>query len=96
MTENVLFPPRSRRAQLRPGVLEANRVAERGNATCQGGVSRGVELWQRGLALVSAVARMHGARLSLDDAAPGLRVTLRFPMAREPDAAAAARAVASA
>jgi hypothetical protein len=39
---------------------------------------------------------MHGARLSLEDAAPGLRVTLRFPMAREPDLAAAGRAVASA
>ena len=49
-----------------------------------------------GLALVSAVARMHGARLSLEDAAPGLRVTLRFPMAREPDLAATGRAVASA
>lgn len=49
-----------------------------------------------GLALVSAVARMHGARLSLEDAAPGLRVTLRFPLAREPEPAAAPRAVARA
>ena len=33
-----------------------------------------------GLSLVAAVARMHGARLDLDDARPGLAVTLRFPL----------------
>lgn len=32
-----------------------------------------------GLALVAAVARLHGARLHLGDAAPGLKVTLAFP-----------------
>lgn len=32
-----------------------------------------------GLSLVDAVARRHGARLSLEDAAPGLRVVLMFP-----------------
>ena len=32
-----------------------------------------------GLSLVSAVARLHKAALTLDDAAPGLRITLRFP-----------------
>ncbi len=32
-----------------------------------------------GLALVAAVARLHGATLRLDDAAPGLSVTLAFP-----------------
>jgi signal transduction histidine kinase len=31
-----------------------------------------------GLALVRAIAKAHGARLSLDDAAPGLRVTLEL------------------
>ncbi len=31
-----------------------------------------------GLSLVAAVAKLHGARLLLEDAAPGLRVTLRF------------------
>jgi signal transduction histidine kinase len=31
-----------------------------------------------GLSLVAAVAKLHGARLILDDAQPGLRVTLRF------------------
>ncbi len=31
-----------------------------------------------GLSLVAAVAKLHGARLLLDDAAPGLRVTLKF------------------
>lgn len=32
-----------------------------------------------GLALVAAVAKLHGASLHLDDAKPGLRVTLQFP-----------------
>jgi signal transduction histidine kinase len=49
-----------------------------------------------GLALVAAVARMHGARLSLDDAVPGLRVTLRFPLAREPEPVPQLRAVTQA
>jgi signal transduction histidine kinase len=31
-----------------------------------------------GLALVAAVTKLHGARLILDDAAPGLRVSLKF------------------
>ncbi len=31
-----------------------------------------------GLSLVAAVAKLHGARLILDDAGPGLRVSLRF------------------
>jgi signal transduction histidine kinase len=31
-----------------------------------------------GLSLVAAVAKLHGARLILDDAQPGLRVTLKF------------------
>ncbi len=34
-----------------------------------------------GLALVAAVARLHGAALRLEDAAPGLSVTLAFPQA---------------
>ncbi|MFO1157031.1 MAG: HAMP domain-containing sensor histidine kinase [Rhodospirillales bacterium] len=34
-----------------------------------------------GLSLVAAVARLHGAVLSLDDNAPGLRIELRFPAA---------------
>ena len=32
-----------------------------------------------GLSLVAAVARLHGARITLSDNAPGLRVKLRFP-----------------
>ncbi len=35
-----------------------------------------------GLALVAAVAKLHGASVRLDDAAPGLRVTLAFPARR--------------
>jgi signal transduction histidine kinase len=31
-----------------------------------------------GLSLVAAVTKLHGARLILDDAAPGLRVSLKF------------------
>jgi signal transduction histidine kinase len=34
-----------------------------------------------GLALVAAVAQLHGARLRLEDAAPGLRVSIAFPAA---------------
>ncbi len=33
-----------------------------------------------GLSLVAAVAHLHGARIELFDNAPGLRVTLRFPL----------------
>jgi signal transduction histidine kinase len=42
-----------------------------------------------GLALVSAVARLHGARLDLVDAAPGLDIRLAFPRVAEPDNAPA-------
>ena len=37
-----------------------------------------------GLALVAAVARMHGAEIVLGDNGPGLRATLRFPEPRHP------------
>jgi signal transduction histidine kinase len=33
-----------------------------------------------GLSLVAAVARLHGARITLSDSAPGLKVTLHFPL----------------
>ena len=33
-----------------------------------------------GLSLVSAVARLHGGRLQLEDNAPGLRVVLSLPV----------------
>jgi signal transduction histidine kinase len=39
-----------------------------------------------GLSLVAAVARLHGARIEMQDNAPGLRFRLQFPFAREPDA----------
>lgn len=34
-----------------------------------------------GLGLVAAVARLHGARIEMADNVPGLRITLRFPLA---------------
>lgn len=45
-----------------------------------------------GLSLVAAVARMHGATLRLDDNAPGLRATIRFPAAVALDPEGARRA----
>jgi signal transduction histidine kinase len=42
--------------------------------------SRGAPGTGLGLAFVAAVARLHGAALSLEDAAPGLRVVLRIPV----------------
>ncbi|MBL8590364.1 MAG: HAMP domain-containing protein [Methylobacteriaceae bacterium] len=61
-----------------PGVAEAERDkifrrfyrTERSRTTPGGGL---------GLALAAAVAELHGATLSADDARPGLAVTLRFP-----------------
>ena len=43
-----------------------------------------------GLSLVAAVARLHGARIALLDAAPGLQVRLQFPPAAAPAREAAA------
>jgi len=43
-----------------------------------------------GLALVAAVAKLHGGKLTLADNQPGLRVTLALDAARTRDAAAAA------
>jgi signal transduction histidine kinase len=37
-----------------------------------------------GLALVAAIARLHGAAVVLDDAAPGLRVAVAFPVLSAP------------
>jgi signal transduction histidine kinase len=34
-----------------------------------------------GLSLVAAVARLHGARVDVEDNAPGLKLRLRFPSA---------------
>lgn len=41
--------------------------------------SRGNAGFGLGLSIVTAIARLHGASLDLDDASPGLRVTLGFP-----------------
>lgn len=45
--------------------------------------SRSVPGTGLGLSLVDAIAQLHGARLMLEDNAPGLRVSLRFPLAGE-------------
>lgn len=60
-----------------PGVPEAERARVLGRFV-RLDPSRGGEGAGLGLALVAAVARLHGARLDLADNAPGLAVTLRF------------------
>ena len=68
-----------------PGVPEADRarVVDR---FVRLDPSRGGEGAGLGLALVAAVARLHGATLTLGDGAPGLVATLSFPAAAsEPD-----------
>ena len=42
--------------------------------------SRNTAGYGLGLSLVDAVVKLHGAELTLADAAPGLRVILRFPL----------------
>jgi signal transduction histidine kinase len=63
-----------------PGVPEADRSRVRDRFVrldpARGGRGAGL-----GLALVDAVARMHGGALALGDAAPGLRAELRLPSA---------------
>ena len=61
-----------------PGIPEAERgrVLERFYRLDRSRSTPGSGL---GLALVAAVARLHGAALRLEDAAPGLTVTLAFP-----------------
>ncbi|OCX63129.1 hypothetical protein BFP70_13040 [Thioclava sp. SK-1] len=46
--------------------------------------SRGTKGTGLGLALVTAIAQMHGARLMLRDGGPGLRATLLFPNTPKP------------
>ena len=61
-----------------PGVPAADRARALGRFVrldpSRGGPGAGL-----GLALVAAVARMHGAEIVLADNSPGLRATLRFP-----------------
>jgi signal transduction histidine kinase len=61
-----------------PGIPEADRARVR-ERFVRLDPSRGGEGTGLGLALVDAVARLHGARLTLGDNAPGLVVELRFP-----------------
>jgi signal transduction histidine kinase len=66
-----------------PGVPEAARekVLERFYRLDESRTTPGSGL---GLSLVAAVARLHDAKLMLDDAKPGLKVTLAFPKERAP------------
>ena len=61
-----------------PGIPEADRERALGRFV-RLDPSRGSPGAGLGLALVAAVARMHGAEIVLADNAPGLRATLRFP-----------------
>jgi signal transduction histidine kinase len=61
-----------------PGIPEADRARALGRFV-RLDPSRGSPGAGLGLALVAAVARMHGAELVLADNAPGLRASLRFP-----------------
>lgn len=74
--------PRVEVADAGPGIPEADRVRVLGRFVrldeSRSGPGAGL-----GLALVAAVARLHGARLDLLDNAPGLRVRLQFPHAPE-------------
>ena len=60
-----------------PGIPEADRARALGRFV-RLDPSRGSPGAGLGLALVAAVARMHGAEVILGDNAPGLRATLRF------------------
>jgi signal transduction histidine kinase len=60
--------------------------ADRGRATerfFRGETARSTPGAGMGLALVLAVAQLHGGSLTLEDAAPGLRATLQIPSAEE-------------
>ena len=61
-----------------PGIPEADRERSLGRFV-RLDPSRGSPGAGLGLALVAAVARMHGAAIELADNHPGLRATLRFP-----------------
>jgi signal transduction histidine kinase len=61
-----------------PGLPEAER-AKATRRLYRGDKSRGTPGSGLGLALVKAVADLHGATLALEDAGPGLAVRLRFP-----------------
>ena len=72
--------PRSSVADRGPGIPEADRERALGRFV-RLDPSRGSPGAGLGLALVAAVARMHGAEIVLGDNGPGLRATLRFPAA---------------
>ena len=79
------------RLEVKPGPCPALLVADNGPGIPDSERGRVLERFYRldrsrntpgtglGLALVAAVAKLHGASLHLDDARPGLCVTLQFP-----------------
>jgi signal transduction histidine kinase len=66
-----------------PGLAEEDRVRVTGRFF-RAAESAKVAGSGLGLSLVQAVAGMHGARLELENAHPGLRVSLRFPKTPAP------------
>ena len=69
-----------------PGIPEADRTRAL-QRFVRLDPSRGTAGSGLGLALVTAIARMHGAEIDLADNAPGLRATLRSPTAWHPSPA---------
>jgi signal transduction histidine kinase len=67
-----------------PGIPEAER-AKATERFYRGEAARSTPGSGLGLTLVGAVARLHGGTLTLDDAAPGLKATLSFPLGRDAD-----------
>lgn len=68
-----------------PGIDEGERpkVVQR---FYRGDASRGTPGVGLGLSVVSAVARLHGGALVLEDNRPGVRAVLRMPVQAEHDA----------
>ena len=61
-----------------PGIPEADRLRAT-ERFFRGEQARNTPGSGLGLALVEAVAQLHGGSLALEDAAPGLRAMLTFP-----------------
>ena len=76
ITMSTFLPVDEQMDLLRKGAAEIIRVSDLRERLEESRNSPGTGL---GLSLVAAVARLHDARLDLDDARPGLKATLVFP-----------------